>query len=227
MFKYIYKKGGRLVKGSRRVCGLTLICFDIPCSLIICRVSGLAVIYMKCQAESNRPSGLHAHSFTSSPASTRQGPPSPGATPALREHLCGTGYPRVLWAPRSGARWTGLANLACPLWPQGSQNTFLLISASRLCIFTCFSHRVVVHIFCVSHSPLRALECPGCHLTSGFFTSDALVDEERLALTYLMGCWFRVTVLLVCTFQGQAASFTKSLGLFTYGNQHKFTQTIT
>ena len=124
------KKGGRLVKGSRCVCGLTLICFDIPCSLIICRVSGLTVIHMKCRAESNRPSRLHAHSFMSPPASTQQGPPSTGATPALREHLCGTGYLRVLWAPGDNTGWTGLAHRACPLWPQGSQKTFPLISAS-------------------------------------------------------------------------------------------------
>lgn len=84
------KKGGRLVKGSHRVCGLTLICFDIPCSLIICRVLGITIIHMKCRAESNRPSTfacpqLHVSSRERPARSSKhRGNPSP-ARASLRD----------------------------------------------------------------------------------------------------------------------------------------------
>lgn len=65
VFKYIYikkkiekKKEGR---GSCSVCGLALICFDIPCSLITCRLSELTVMHTKCWAEWNGP--LHLHTW--------------------------------------------------------------------------------------------------------------------------------------------------------------------
>lgn len=214
------KKGGRLVKGSRRVCGLPLICFDIPCSLIMCSVRAHRNPH-EMQSRIKQAPLLHAHSFTSPPVSTRQGPPSPGATPALREHLCGTGYPgccgylAVTW---DGWGDTSRLSSLAPGQPKHLSPHLCKPSADFYVRFPS------IHIFCVSRSPLRVPEHPGCHLTSGF-TSDALVDENRLTRTDLADCWFSPALLLVCSFRGQAASFTKSLGLFTYGNQHEFTQT--
>lgn len=139
------------------------------------------------------------------PAASRLLPRAPRRFP-------GAGCPRVLWASRGDAGWSMVVA------PRPLKRL-----PPHLCRSSLFSRAFPTFwqfTFGVSRPPLRAPEGPGCHLTSGF-PSDALGGEERLV------CWcFGGRVLRVCTFQGQAASFPNSLGLFTYGNQDKFTQTV-
>lgn len=140
--------------------------------------------------------GLPAHGPTSPPVSTRRGPGHPGQPvgPGVRETFR-----------------AGLAHPAC-LWPQG---TIPLISASPGCSFGCCFHLLVVFFFCVCVCPV-ALHM---HWEAGLLF--CLWAFSRM-LSW-MKSWWAAGSDRPCTFWGQAASFSRTLGL---RNRHKFSQTI-